>query len=106
VFYGDNAGLMAQRAKDIVTRLLVIEEAERFYQWLSAQLDPDLLDQATAGGNLPAGFTQTQVDTLRATYADMHALWQIVHGMTPQASYGITGSYDFLVNVKEVIGPL
>lgn len=105
MFYGDNAGLIANRAKDIVTRLLVIEEAERFYQWLSGQADADLLDAAAEGGNLPAGFTQAQIDRMRSTYADMHALWQVVHGQVPQSSYGITGTYQFLTSVKEVIGP-
>jgi hypothetical protein len=105
VYYGDNAGIIAARSKDIVTRLLVIEEAERFYQWLAAQQDPELLDTSVAGGEMASGFTQAQLDTLRATYADMHALWQIVHDQVPQASYGITGSYDFMVNVKQVIGP-
>lgn len=104
MFYGDNAGLIAARAKDICQRLLVIEDAERFWQWLAAQGDPDLLDPS-AGGQLASGFTQGQVSTLRATYADMHALWQVVHDQVPQASYGITGSYDFLNNVKQVIGP-
>lgn len=100
MFYGDNAGLIAARAKDICQRLLVIEDAERFYQWLSAQADGDLLDPA-----LPSGFTQAQLDTLRATYADMHALWLIVHAQAPPDTYGITGTYPFLNNVKQVIGP-
>lgn len=104
MFYADNAGLIAARAKDIVNRLLVIEDAERFYQWLSAQPDPELLSPS-GGGTLDAGFTAAQLATLRATYADMHALWQIVHDTEPQASYGITGSYAFMTNVKEVLGP-
>ena len=103
MFYGDNPGAIANRMKDLCRQMLAIEDAEREYQWLSAQLDPDLLD-VSLGGNLNGGFTQAQINTMRATFADLHALWQIVHNMQPQASYGITGQYDFLLNVKEILG--
>jgi hypothetical protein len=104
VFYGDNAGLIAQRMKDICTRLLVIEEAERLNGWLTAQGDEDLLDSAS-GGQFAQGFTVAQLDRSRATFADLHALWLVVHDQAPPESYGITGSYDFLNNVRHIIGP-
>jgi hypothetical protein len=102
VWYGDNPGLIAQRMKDICTRLLVIEEAEREYEWLAAQADPELLNPAS-GGQLEGGFTHDQLTRARATFADMHALWLIVHGQAAPDTYAITGSYDFLNNVRHVI---
>jgi hypothetical protein len=102
VWYGDNPGLIAQRMRDICTRLLVIEEAEREYQWLAAQDDADLLNPAS-GGQLDGGFTQAQLDRARATFADLHALWLLVHDQAAPASYGITGTYDFLNNARHVI---
>jgi hypothetical protein len=102
-WYGDNPGLIAQRMKDICTRLLVIEEAEREYEWLSAQPDNELLD-VSAGGTMNGGFTVEQLSLARGTFADLHALWQIVHNMQPAASYQITGTYDFMNNVRFILG--
>lgn len=102
MFYGDNAGLIAQRMKDICTRLLVIEEAEREYEWLTAQADQDLLGPAS-GGQLEGGFTPDQLARARATFTDLHALWLIVHDQAPDPAYGITGTHDFLENARHVI---
>lgn len=102
MWYGDNAGLVASRMKDICTRLLVIEDAEREYEWLVAQADADLLD-AASGGNLADGFTADQLSRGRATFADLHALWLVVHDQPAPSSYGITGHYDFLNNARHII---
>jgi hypothetical protein len=102
MWYGDNPGLIAQRMKDICTRLLVIEEAEREYEWLAAQADADLLD-VSAGGNMNGGFTADQLSRARGAFADLHALWLLVHDFPAPASYNITGQYDFLNNARHII---
>jgi hypothetical protein len=104
MFYGDSGVEIASRAKDICTRLLVIEEAQRFSVWLAAQVDADLLGEAD-GGTLPGGFTPAQLSRMRAAFADLGALWLLVHDQPAPASYGITGEYDFLNNARHIVGP-
>jgi hypothetical protein len=94
-----NTGLIATQAQQICKSLQInLSAAEAFYQWLSAQSNADF-------AALPSPLSQADVDMLRSAFADLHALYLLSYGQPAPDSYGITGTYPFNVNVKEVVGP-
>lgn len=94
-----NTGLIATQAQSICKSLQInLAAAESFYQWLSAQSDADFT-------NLPSPLSQADINVMRAAFADLHALFLLSYGMPAPDSYGITGTFDFSSNVKEIVGP-
>ena len=53
------------------------------------------------------GFTAQDLTFLRSSYADMMALIQICYNKLPPAGYPQpTAPHDYMVNIKQVIGPV
>ena len=105
VLRGD-PGQIAGRAKDICTRLArAVEDAQAEYEQLAAQDNTDLLDEALGGKphrRVHPGADRPAPRHLRLACTP---LWLAVHDQEMPASYGITGRYDFLNNVRHIIGP-
>ena len=103
--FAENAtrGNVMLRSQDIFLRLRTsLDDAANFYNWLSAQ------DDATLGtgdeGSL--GFTADDITFLRSAYNDVVALRDIATGGLPPASYPQPSApHDYMVNVKQIIGP-
>lgn len=96
MFYQENAGLIAQNAKVICRTLRDnLDQAAAFRSWLASQSDADLTG---------LGFSAQDITWLRSAFEDLHALFLLTYGNPVPASYGITGSYDFSVSVKEITG--
>jgi hypothetical protein len=96
VFFNDNAGLIAQGAAQICKGLRdLLYQGQGFQTWLADQTDADLL---------AIGFTQPQVDTMRAAFTDLAALGALTYGQAVPTSYGITGTYDFSKTIMQVSG--
>jgi hypothetical protein len=96
MFFQDNAGLIASGAAQICKTLRDnLFQAQGFQNWLTDQTDAELTG---------IGFTEDQITTLRAAFADLAALGGLVYGQAVPTSYGITGTYDFSKNIKQVSG--
>lgn len=94
-------GNVMLRSQDIFLRLrTALNDASDFYAWLSAQ------DDATLGAPNGLGFSPQDITFLRSAYNDVVALRSIANGGQPAATYPqLSGTYNFMVNVKQVIGP-
>lgn len=69
-----------------------------FGNWLAAQADSDLTT---------LGFTSSDITFLRGAFADLAALSAITNNGLPPGTYPQPAStYPYLVNAKQLIGPL
>jgi len=99
--FADNASQpnIMNRTQDIFLRWRqAMDDMSNFQNWLAAQDDPTLEAM---------GFTAQDVTFLRSAYADGMAARAIIYNGLPPAGYPQpTGAHDYLVNIKQVIGPI
>jgi hypothetical protein len=101
IMFAENAsmGNIMNRSQDIFLRLrTAFDDAANFQAWLSAQDDPTLEAM---------GFSPQDLTFLRSAYADALALWAIASDQLPPAGYPQpAGPHDYMVNIKQIIGPV
>jgi hypothetical protein len=79
--------------------LIGTEGVTEFFDWLSAQVDGDLTAQPPAG----PGFSQADVNKLRAAFADLNDFALKFTNTLGDGNHPVP--YDYRVNVKQIIGP-
>ena len=97
-----SSGSVTLRTRDILLRFrTALDDAANLSNWLTAQTDAEL------GQPNGIGYTAQQITFLRSAVADVMAARAIIYnGLPPPAYPQPPAAHDYLVNVKQIIGPL